>query len=453
MSQHVVIAILIAGVLSSPLPLLAGPLHQAVRARDLVSLESMLNPAADVDVYATVRGGVTALHLAAATDQRAAAEMLIKRGAPVDLKTTTGFTPLHWAASRNATETVALLLEHGANVGAKANSNITPLHWAAGKDAAGAVKLLIEAGADISAVTELGYTPLHLAVKLNPYSKAAVLLAQARVDSELESGVLVIEDLPDDSTETNEVAAIADDELPEVAPPVTPAILPGTFLSVPLGLGSSLSFVWVEALNIWFGKYEITNSQYQHYDRRHSSRTLEGHDLNGPQQPVVFVSWHEATAYCNWLNRTFSDRIPGQCEFRLPVASEWEFVAACGSTRPYPWGDDWPPLYGNHSDATARENLSQWNGIRGYKDGYAVTCPVDHSGMNEWGVYGLAGNVWEWCLDWMDNTDRQLKVRKGGSWDFDPKASLKINARGLDRPTARYDTIGFRVVVAPKAAK
>jgi hypothetical protein len=460
MFRHVATTLVFAGALAVSLPLYAGPLHQAVRARDLVSLESMLNPAADIDLSETIRGGVTALHLAAATDLHQAVKLLVERGAPVNARTDTGFTPLHWAASRNAADTVTLLLDSGANVSAKANSDITPLHWAASKDAADAVKLLLAAGADITAVTELGYTPLHLAVKLNPYAQSAVLLAQARVNTEMQSGFLNVDDV--EVEDVGNVATVAPPEKelpegpdteeqesePEIA--VTPRILPGTFLSVPMGLGSSLSFVWIEPLAIWFGKYEITNRQYRHSDLRHSSRTFEGLDLNTPEQPTVFVSWNDAAAYCDWLNATYSDRAPNQCEFRLPTEKEWEFVASCGVSRRYPWGDDWPPLYGNHSDATARENLSHWNGIRGYEDGYAVTCPVDHSGMNEWGVYGMAGNVWEWCLDWMDDADRQLKVRKGGSWDFDTKDSLKVAARGLDRPTARYDTIGFRVIVAPK---
>ena len=70
--------------------------------------------------------------------------------------------------------------------------------------------------------------------------------------------------------------------------------------------------------------------------------------------------------------------------------------------------------------------------------------------MNEWGIYGLAGNVWEWCSDWLDDKDRRYKLRKGGSWDFDPKSSLRVVAKGIDLPTAKYDTIGFRVIVAKK---
>jgi hypothetical protein len=451
MFRYSALTVALIGSLSLMRSLSAGPLHQAVRARDIVSLESMLNPAAEIDLGETIRGDVTALHLASATDFFAAAKILIERGAPINAKTTSGFTPLHWAASRDSTETVELLLEHGAAVNAKASGGITPLHWAAGRNSFGAVKLIIAAGGDITATTKRGFTPLHLAVKLNPYSEAAVVLAQARVDTELDSGFLIVEDDPDHDVETNAPPEHTESELPDIVAPTIAIepIRPGSFLSVPLGLGSSLTFVWVEELDLWFGKYEITNGEYRHYDLKHSSRAFEGLRLNGISQPVVYVGWDDAESYCNWLTATFSGRIPANTKFRLPTEREWEFVASCGDARRYPWGADWPPLYGNHSDATARNALSQWHGIRGYEDGYAVTCPVENSGMNEWGVYGLAGNVWEWCSDWMDDSDRQFKIRKGGSWDFDTKESLKTNAHGLDRPTARYDTIGFRVVVGP----
>lgn len=428
----------------------AGSLHQAVRARDLITLKSLLNPASDIDLDETIGDGVTALHLAAATDFAPAIKLLIERGASVNPKTTAGFTPLHWAASRNATDAVSMLIENGANINVKAQNGITPLHWAAHKDAADAVKLLIAAGADISAKTSLGYTPLHFAVEKNPYSKSAVLLAKAKVDAEVESGFLVLEDLPEEKPEKENIDDTTSKTNTLTENLKQPRALPGTFLEVPLGLGSSLEFVWIKTLKIWFGKYEITNRQYRHYDHKHNSRMTEGLDLNLAYQPVVYVSWNDASNYCNWLNTTYSNRIPVNCEFRLPTSKEWNFVAACGGSRRYPWGNEWPPVYGNYSDETARRNLSQWRGILGYDDGYTVTCPVKNSGMNEWGIYGLAGNVWEWCDDWMNNADRVFKIRKGGSWDFDTKDSLKIMARGVDRPTARYDTIGFRVIVAPK---
>jgi hypothetical protein len=434
--------------LAMPPALSAGPLHQAVRARDLITLESLLNPAADIDINEKVSHGATALHLAAAIDFYQAVKTLIEHGADVNAKTETGFTPLHWAASKNAVESIELLLDNGADVNAKAKSNITPLHWAAGKNASDAVKLLLAAGADINAKTGLGYSPLHLAVKNNPYSKSAVLLAEAQADIEDQAGFLTVTDLKEPEIKDEEEIVQSDEELPDTEEK-TP-VKPGSFLDVTLGPGSSLEFVWIETLKIWFGKYEITNRQYRQYNIKHISRATEGLVLDLADQPAVYVSWEDASDYCNWLTTTYSNRIPLNCEFRLPTAEEWEFTAACGDERRYPWGNEWPPLYGNHSDMTARKNLSQWRGILGYDDGYTVTCLVEDSGMNEWGIYGLAGNVWEWCDDWMDNADRRLKIRKGGSWDFDTKESLRVLANGFDRPSARYDTIGFRVIVAPK---
>ncbi len=451
--------------LALPLSLLANDLHQAVRARDIVTLESLLNTATPDEINAKIGNDITPLHIAAATDFFPAVKLLIEHGARVNAKTATGFTPLHWAASKNAVDAVEILLANGADVNAKAKSGITPLHWAANKDATDAVKLLLAAGADINAQTSLGYTPLGMAVKKNPYSRTAVLLAKTQADIEDQAGFLEAEELPDEqpaNDATNGVAMQGEEKkAPELSdskderpkkPYVNPA-LPGTFLRVNLGLDSSLEFVWIDTLKIWFAKYEITNRQYRQFDVQHDSRSYEGLTLNLAEQPVVYVSWNDAQAFCDWLNKNYSGRIPENFEFRLPTSDEWEFVAACGDERKFPWGNQWPPLYGNFSDMTARKNLSDWQGILGYDDGYVVTCLVEDSGMSEWGIYGLAGNVWEWCSDWFDHRDQKYKVRKGGSWDFDPKSSLTVDFKGFDAPTSRYDTIGFRVIVATKQQK
>lgn len=431
----------------------ATPLHQAVRARDIVTLEQLLESRSGSALDESEGEGVTPLHLAAATDQADMATLLLARGANVNATNHNGFTALHWAASRDHVTTARVLLEAGATLDARARSGITPLHWAAGRNAIRAVSLLLEHGADARLTTAMGYTPLHLAIRRNPYSETAVLLAKARVTTDTLEGVepptrrsLIHPKGRDVDVSDKELAET--DELPSPESELEP-VKPGMFLSVSLGLGDTLNFVWLPEVDVWFGKYEISNSLFRRFNPNHNSRRTEGFTLDDPEQPVVYVSWHQAMDYCEWLNENFSDRIPANYAFRLPTEHEWMVAAGAGDLRTYPWGDDWPPLYGNFSDLTARQHLSDWRGIEGYDDGYVVTAPVRKSGMNELGIYGLAGNVWEWTMDWLDTEKQTLKIRKGGSWDFDTRESLRITSRGLDRPDARYDTIGFRVVVAP----
>lgn len=432
------------------LPAGASPLHQAVRARDIVTLEGLLESHVGDALNATIGNGITPLHLAAATDQADIAALLIARGADASATNNVGFTPLHWAASRDNVVTMRILIEAGADINARASSAITPLHWAATKNAVSAVTLLIESGADITASTAMGYTPLHLAIKHDPYCEAAVLLAQARARKEDETGSLPpTADAPQIPADPLAPEATAPGSLPDAPAPAAPPVSPGMYLSVPIGLGDALSFVWMPETAVWFGKHEISNNRYRRFDPLHSSRRIEGITLDDPEQPAVYVSWNDAMAYCAWLTTNLADRIPPGYVFRLPTEAEWMLAAGAGTLRTYPWGDEWPPTYGNFPDQAAKKTFSQWRGIDGYNDGYAATAPVDAAGMNELGIFGLAGNVWEWTLDWMDDTKRDYKIRKGGSWDFDEQDSLRINARGFDRPDARYDTIGFRIVVAP----
>jgi len=247
---------------------------------------------------------------------------------------------------------------------------------------------------------------------------------------------------PDQPQATNEAPV-------ELAGPRHAAPAFGKVLLVPIGLGQTLTFVWVEPLKIWVGKYEIANGQYRVFRPGHYSPDYETLSLDGDDQPAVSVTWQDAEDLREWLNVSFHDRIPRSTEFRLLSSDEWTACARCGTDRRYPWGDEMPPTYGNYSDVASRRRLPMWRGIGNYNDGFPVTCPVDKSGANEWGLYGMGGNVWEWCEDWYDDK-RTAKVRRGGSWDFDGEACLRADWRGFDRPDARYNTIGFRLVVAPK---
>lgn len=471
-------------------------IHQAVRTNDIGYLQDLVINGDPSLVNAVLGRGVTPLHVAAVQDRDEAAELLLQHGAEVNAKTTTGFTPLHWAASRNARATADVLLRHGADVNARSSTGITPLHWAAIHAATNVIPLLLDAGAEPEAETDSGAQPLHWAY-LGKSDESAMLIADRIVTLEMESEKTNVvqmaeepapeaapvedlepmevatepaaaetvagevaeapmpsaEEVPAPETPETPTDAVAEVKPPEPQPPKTDIYITrtgetkGQALIVNIGLGETIVLEWVSSLKLWVGKHEISNGQFRRFRPTHNSRFRENFTLDGNDQPVVYVSWQDAQDFCEWLNRTYRDRLPRGFEFRLPYAAEWTLLARCGENRKYPWGNRWPPTYGNLADLTAHEKLVEWHGISGYDDGFPVTCPVSQSGVNEWGLYGMAGNVWEWCLDAYPG-DGRYKMRRGGSWDFDTEPNLRVSAIGFDRPEVRDDTIGFRIVAS-----
>lgn len=424
-------------------------IFQAIRSNDVTRIDAIIEKFGFAAVKTGTSDGITPLHLAAALNRFNAAAFLITAGADVNARNSAGFTPLHWAAGKDATETASLLLKVGADVNARTKEGITPLHWAANKNSTNIIAMLIAAGADVETKTDSGFTPLHWATlrKSNDAARwLAFKIASDKVDREIREEAVprhaesamkfTIEDEPAPTGKRTQLSE-------------TTAELKGKTLAVPIGMNEAFVFVWIEPLNMWVSKFETTNSQFKRFKTDHNSMFRESFKLNKPDQPAVYVSWNDAREYCEWLNRNYGSAIPKKLVFRLPTDTEWVAIAKCGTARIYPWGDSWPPKYGNFSDLTARKELSDWAGIKGYEDGYAVSCPVIASGSNEWNVFGLAGNVWEWCDDWFD-ASKHYKVRHGGSWDFDNRKSLRIDYRGFDRPDTRDDTIGFRIVVGNK---
>jgi hypothetical protein len=420
-------------------------LIDAIRSNDLPRVRAALDASDGAATRISLYSGVTPLHMAAALNEKDIAELL--NGADLGARTGGGFTPLHWAAARNAADTAELLLRSGADMNAGTDHGLTPLHWAANNNATNVLQLLLGWGAEPLAMTESGQTPLHWAV-MNEAQEAAFSLAFQAVTDEMGSETNLPLRFPEPA-ETPAPEMEAPLPLPAADTPVDHLPRPafGRKLIVPIGFGEKLTFIWIGALDMWIAEREVTNGEYRRFRPEHKSMFYEGFTLNGNSQPVVYVSWNDAMDLCKWLNKTYADRIPRGCRFRLPTDLEWQAIAGCGDNRIYPWGNEWPPKYGNCSDLAARKAFTRWEGIRHYDDGYAVTCPVDQSGVNEWGIYGLAGNVWEWCSDWYD-ADRTYKIRHGGCWDFDGEASLRIDTRGFDRPEAKYDTIGIRLAVS-----
>ncbi len=109
------------------------------------------------------------------------------------------------------------------------------------------------------------------------------------------------------------------------------------------------------------------------------------------RHPVVSVSWNDAQAFVTWLNSKYTDRT-----FRLPSEAEWEYAAKAGSSTSFSWGDKPDVAYANLGDKAFATTYPRARFInRNLDDGHVHTAPVGSFRPNAWGLYDMAGNVWE----------------------------------------------------------
>jgi iron(II)-dependent oxidoreductase len=189
--------------------------------------------------------------------------------------------------------------------------------------------------------------------------------------------------------------------------------------------------VYLDAYHI--DKYEVTNAEYRRFvDATGRAAPTFWNDarFNGPTQPVIGVTWHDADAYCRWAGK------------RLPTEAEWEKAARGTDGRKYSWGEQWDPSRANSTESRL---------------GRTAPLGTYPTGVSSYGAHDMAGNVWEWVADWYNKDYYQsspqrnpkgpnsgtTRVLRGGSWYSDPFA-LRAAERNDEPADRRLDRVGVR---------
>ena len=197
----------------------------------------------------------------------------------------------------------------------------------------------------------------------------------------------------------------------------------------------------------YLSRYPVTNRDYEQFDPSHVRKRANG---AGDSHPVVYVSSLDAIKFCAWL--TTRERK----KYRLPTEAEWEYAARGTDGRRYPWGND--EGRGDLANFADRNTVFAWSD-RNIDDGYPESSPVGAfpRGASPFGMEDMAGNVWEWCLDYFQDyrgghkvnprgpTSGAKRIYRGGSWKSRFK-SLRATARNSNVPSFSCNDLGFRIV-------
>ncbi len=247
------------------------------------------------------------------------------------------------------------------------------------------------------------------------------------------------------------------DSLPrEIATPagVEMVLIPaGEFLMGSTANVDSAPVHKVSVGTVYMDKHEVTQELYEKLVGKNPSRRKD------PKNPVERVRWREAIAFCNARStaeglKPCYDAKTGACDFaadgyRLPTEAEWEYACRGGTSQAYYFGDDPRELKGH---AWSKQNAER------------KSHPVGQLRANPFGLFDVAGNVWEWCNDWYQvdyyaaspaadpqgPAKGEKKVMRGGAFSSSAEnctsATRSCDDPGFSDACVASDDCGFRCV-------
>jgi formylglycine-generating enzyme required for sulfatase activity len=186
-------------------------------------------------------------------------------------------------------------------------------------------------------------------------------------------------------------------------------------------------------------RYEITLREFDQFTASTGRVHRTGQLSKQADSPVRGIAWIDAVAYTQWLSAQTG------YNYRLPTEAEWEYAARAGTTTAYPWGD---------SISADRVRCVTCG------DKKSKSEEVGQFPANEFGLFDVAGSVWEWVADcwhpefsgaptdssaWMDTGDCNLRMLRGGS-AVSGRNQLRVAFRTASNPVERGEFVGFRVV-------
>ncbi len=207
--------------------------------------------------------------------------------------------------------------------------------------------------------------------------------------------------------------------------------------------------------DFYMSKYEVTFEQYDAFCTATGRAKPSDEGWGRGKRPVIYVSWDDATAYCEWLSKQTGKT------YRLPTEAEWEYAcrAATSTTEATRSVEVSVPFNTGNCLSTSQANYDGNYPYGSCSKGEfrQKTLPVGSFSAIAWGLYDMHGNVWEWCSDWYGDYSKgtqtnpkgassgSVHVRRGGSWNGSAR-NCRSAYRNYSYPSYSCNFLGFRLV-------